>query len=143
VYKICLFLIAVFFLASCGRGISEPPEELEIPASPALDDFLPEGIPVYPGAEPVEYPEEYFFLGEGVNSSAFETPDGIAGVYRFYRESLSEGGLRASGDVVLSAQPHFVLEVKRAGEDYAVIQAGEYEDRTRIMIMHFSGQGDE
>ncbi len=129
---ISMFLIAG--LTACGGKADKTPEFPEIPRTPSLNDSRPGGIPVYPGAEEVEHPDDYAVLGEGVTVAAFEARAGLVEVYRFYADALPESGLSPSGDIILSDTPHFILEVTRDGADYAIIHASEYEENTRIVI---------
>lgn len=127
-----MFLCAAVLVSA---GCAGREERAETP--PPLESLEPGGlIPAYPGAEPVEYPDEYTFTGEGVGHSAFETPDGLIDVYRFYTGELRGRGLEVSGVPVLGEKPHFVLEALKDGEDYAIIQAGEKEGKTRFIIWH-------
>lgn len=140
---VCLFVLAaaaIIGLAGCG-GRAE--EAGEAPGDsgrgqPALSE-LPGKIPVYPGAKEVEYPDDYTVLGEGVKTYAFETSDGLDEVYRFYMERLPESGLEPFGDIIMGGNPFFVLEVSRGGADYAIIQAGADEGKTRVVIWHSIG----
>ncbi len=120
-------------LTACGSP-DETPELPEIPHALSLNDSHPGGIPVYPGAEEVESPDDYAVLGGGVKVTAFEAPAGLVEVYRFYADALPGRGLSPSGDIILSDIPHFILEVTRDGADYAIIHASEYEEKTRIVI---------
>ncbi len=140
---VCLSVLtaaAIVWLAGCGGRAEEageaPGDSLRAQASPS---GLPGKIPAYPGGKEVEYPDDYAVLGEGVKTYAFETSDGLIEVYRFYIERLSESGLEPSGEITMGANPFFVLELARDGADYAIIQAGESEGMTRVVIWHSIG----
>ena len=143
VNRVCFFVLAAAVMSGvsgCGGRPEEAGEAVkETGRGQSFSQELPGKIPAYPGAEEIEYPDGYAVLGEGVKTYAFETSDGLDEVYRFYIERLPETGLEPSGDIIMGGNPFFVLEVTRDGADYAIIQAGEAEEKTRVVIWHSIG----